>query len=146
MATLLYFYADSQVRQTFDEQDEVKRQMIRRDWFKQHVEILAQALGAAVGLRKKGEIPAAVAAVEEAVRKSFGLSGQLALGLPLKDFLSLACRGEKPTAELLSASAELFREWAGLLRTEGREGEAASAFGRVDELRLLADSATPKAG
>jgi hypothetical protein len=116
--------------------------MIRRDWFKRHVEILAQALGVALGLKKKGEATAAVAVIEAAVRSTFGLSGTLALGLSLKEFLSLACRGEKPSPELLSTLAELFREWAGLLEKEGRAAEAASALGRAVELSQLAGTKT----
>ena len=94
--------------------------MIRRDLFKRHVEILAQALGSVLGLKSKGEIQAAVAALEAAIHKACGMSAKLALGLPLEEFISLACRGEEPSSELLSALARLFREWAGLLETQGR--------------------------
>ena len=114
--------------------------MIRRDWFKRHVEIMAQALGAVLGLKSKGDIQAAAAAIEAAIPKAFGMGGKLALGLPIEEFITLACRGEEPSAEFLSASAKLFREWAGLLETPGRATEAAAALARAQALLQLAES------
>lgn len=119
--------------------------MIRRDWFKHHVDIMAQALGSVLGLKNKGEIQAATATLEAAIHKAFGMSGKLAIGLPLEEFISLACRGEEPSSEFLSALAKLFREWAGLLETQGRPAEAASALARAQALFQLAESKTGRA-
>lgn len=114
--------------------------MIQRDWFKRHLEILAQALGSVLGLKGKGEVQAAAAAIEAAIQKAFGMNGKLALGLRLEDFLSLACRGEEPSPELLSAMARLFNEWAGLLETQGRRAEAALSLARGQTLLHLSES------
>lgn len=117
--------------------------MIRRDWLKRQVEILAQALGSVLGLKRKGEIQAALAAIETSVQRTCGMSGQLALALPLEEFIKLACRGEDPSPELLSAMADIFREWASLLNTQERRAEAASALARAQELVELAESRRP---
>src|SRR5258708_39569618 len=76
--------------------------MISRDWFASHIEALAMAIAAALGFKAKGEIKEAIASVEGAVPKAFGMNARMALGLPLKDFLALTCRGEEPSAELLA--------------------------------------------
>jgi hypothetical protein len=113
--------------------------MIRRDWFKRQIDIVVQALGLVLGLKQKGEIQASIGALEAAVLKAFGMSGPLALGLPLDEFISLACRGESPSPELLSALADFFREWGGLLAAQGRGAEAAAAADRAEALRQLAN-------
>ncbi|MBI5242808.1 MAG: hypothetical protein HY922_03870 [Elusimicrobia bacterium] len=118
--------------------------MIRSDWFKRHIEIIVQALAAVLGLKRQGEIQTAIATLEEAVRKAFGMSGQLALGLPLQEFISLSCRGEEPSAEFLSTLAKLFLEWADLLEKQGRADEAALALSRGQELLQLAESKADK--
>ncbi|HVE12831.1 MAG TPA: hypothetical protein VNI01_05515 [Elusimicrobiota bacterium] len=108
--------------------------VIRRDWFKRQVSILAQALGAALGLRKKGDVEASLQAFENALHEAFGMNGKLALALPLESFLSLACRGEAPDPELLSSLAELFREWGDALAERGLAADAAAARSRAQEL------------
>lgn len=108
--------------------------MIRRDWFKRQVEILAQALGVVLGLKQKGDIQASVAAIETAIQQAFGLSGKLALGLPLEELLAFACRGVKPSSELLSGLAKLFGEWAELLDAQGSADQAALARERAQAL------------
>jgi len=82
--------------------------MIRRDWYKRHLEIMAQAIGNILGLRKKGDLQAATQAAEKAMRDAFGMDGKLALGLPLDQVLFFACRGEKASPELLASLADLF--------------------------------------
>ena len=111
--------------------------MIRRDWFKRHVEILAQALAAALALKKKGDIPGSVAAIEDAVQKTFGVNGKLALNLSLEDFLAFACRGTEPSPELLSALGDLFQGWADSLKAQGSTAAAALALARARALREL---------
>lgn len=108
--------------------------MIRRDWFKAKVEAVAQGLGVVLGLRKKGDILGSAAAMEAVVQEAFGMSGVMALGLPLEQFVFLAFRGEKPSPELLSKVGELFLEWASLLEAQGRSAEAASARARSQGL------------
>ncbi|MBI4345822.1 MAG: hypothetical protein HY553_03140 [Elusimicrobia bacterium] len=115
--------------------------MIRRDWYKRHVDILAQAIGAALGLKKKGDVQASIAAIEEAVRKTFGTHGKLALMLPLDQFLSLACRGEKPSAELLAELERMFLEWAALLEAAGDPVQAQAARSRARDVAVLAGGA-----
>ncbi|MBI5624403.1 MAG: hypothetical protein HY924_11550 [Elusimicrobia bacterium] len=117
--------------------------MIHRDWFKRQLEVIVQALGTVLGLKAEGEVQTAAAAVEAAVQKAFGMSSNLALGLRIEDFLTLACRGEEPTAEFLSGMAKLFAEWAGLLDAQGRPAEAALSKSRS---QTLADLAQAKAG
>ncbi|MBI5883726.1 MAG: hypothetical protein HZB91_11555 [Elusimicrobia bacterium] len=112
--------------------------MIHRDWFKRHLEILTQALGAVLGLKAKGDIQAAAAAIETAIQKAFGMSGKLALGLQFGDFISLACKGEEPSAELLSAMSKLFQEWAELLEAQGRTAEASLSRTRGQAILELA--------
>jgi phosphotransferase system HPr-like phosphotransfer protein len=109
--------------------------MISRDWFASHIEALALAIGAALGFKAKGEIQQALAAVEAGVQKAFGMNARMALGLPLKDFIALTCRGEEPSAALLSGLEKLFTEWADLLKAAGRDGEAALALQRAEECR-----------
>lgn len=108
--------------------------MIKRDWFKRQIEILAQVLAVVLGLKEKGDIQGSIAEIETAVQKAFGMSGKLALGLGAEDFLSLACRGDKPTPELLSTLAGLFQEWGALLEIQGLSADAASARARAQEL------------
>lgn len=107
--------------------------MIRSDWFKRQVDVLVRALAGALGLKQKGELPAALAALEGSIQQAFGMSGQLALGLPLEDFLSFATRGVAPSPELFKALADLFNEWAVLLRSQGRAAEADLALARSRE-------------
>ncbi|MCX5794273.1 MAG: hypothetical protein NTY77_02100 [Elusimicrobia bacterium] len=114
--------------------------MIQRDWFMNHIEIMVKALSAVLGLKNKGEIQAAAAALEAAIHKAFGISEKLALALPLEEVLPLACRGQAPSSEFLSTLASLFREWAGLLETQGRPAEAAAALSRAQALLQLAQS------
>ena len=118
--------------------------MIKRDWFKRQIEILAQVLAAALGLKQKGDIQGSIAEIETAIQKAFGMSGKLALGFSLEDFLSLACRGDKPTPELLSTLAGLFQEWGTLLETQGYSADAAAALERAQDLLRLAESADAK--
>lgn len=115
--------------------------MIRRDWFKRQVEILAQALGVVLGLKQKGDIQASVAAIETAIQQAFGLSGKLALALPLEELISFACRGVKPSAELLSGLAKLFSEWADLLEASGSADQATLARERAKALSERAAAA-----
>lgn len=114
--------------------------MIRRDWFKNHVEIMARALSAVLGLKSQGDIQAAASTLEVSLNKAIGMSAKLALALPLEEVLSLACRGQEPSCEFLSTLAKLFHEWAGLLETQGRTAEAASAQARAQALLQLAES------
>jgi hypothetical protein len=114
---------------------------IRRDWFKRQVDILAQAIGTVLALRKKGEIQGAEANLEEAVKKAFGMSGKLALGLPFDDFLGFVCRGELASAPLLADLARLFDQWAAALEETGRAPEAAQARRRAEECRARAATA-----
>jgi hypothetical protein len=109
--------------------------MLRSDWFERQLEIIVAAVAAALGLKKKGETPAAVARLEADLGKAFGMSPRLALGLPLADFLKLAGRGEAPTPELLNGLADAFACWAELLGDGGRAAEAALARQRAEELR-----------
>jgi hypothetical protein len=111
--------------------------MIRRDWFEERIEILAQALAAALGLKAKGDVQAAIENSEAAFSKAFGMKAGLALGLPLEQFLGFACRGEKPTPEFLAALAKMFSEWAAILKAGGREAEAAMAQQRSQECLVL---------
>ena len=111
----------------------VRPTMIRRDWFKQQIEIMAQALGSALGLKAKGDIQAAIESTEAAFSKVFGMNGRLALGLPLDQFIPLACRGEKPSEEFLAALAKAFSGWADLLKAGGRDVEASVAYKRAEE-------------
>ncbi|MDD5627547.1 MAG: hypothetical protein PHU21_00665 [Elusimicrobia bacterium] len=115
--------------------------MIRHDWFKRQVDILAQAIGAVLGLRGRGDIQASISAIESTIRKTFGMDGKLALTLSPEDFLSLACRGERPSTKLLSKLADLFGEWAELLQAQGSSSEAAAALARVTKFRQLASQA-----
>jgi hypothetical protein len=108
---------------------------IEHDWLKKYIAIMAQILGTAAGLHKKGQVKEALAAVEEGVRKAYGLTGGLALALPFQEFLTLALRGEKPTPELLAGMAELFEAWSRLLQEAGRPAEAAAAKQRAAECR-----------
>ncbi|MBI5202045.1 MAG: hypothetical protein HY925_10700 [Elusimicrobia bacterium] len=112
--------------------------MIRRDWYKRHVEILAQAIGNMLGLKQRGETQAAIAAAEKAVREAFGMDGKLALGLSLEQVLFFACRGEKATPELLATLADLFSAWGEALDAAGRSEDARRAAERTIELRRLA--------
>ena len=114
--------------------------MIRRDWLQSMVDVLTQALGAALGLKKKGDIQTAAATMEGSIQKAFGMNPKLALGLPLKEFISLGCRGDKPPAEVLLSLSKVFGEWAGLLQAQGRRGEAAMALVRAEELLQLANA------
>ena len=107
--------------------------MIRRDWFEQRIEFLAQAIAAALGFKAKGDVQAAIENTEAAFSKAFGMKAGLALGLPLEQFLSFACRGEKPTPEFLAALAKTFGAWADILKAGGREAEAAMAQERAAE-------------
>ena len=61
--------------------------MIKRDWFKRQIEILAQALGIVLGLKQKGDIQGSIAEIETAIQKAFGMSGKLALGFGIDEFL-----------------------------------------------------------
>ena len=108
--------------------------MIRRDWFKRHLEMIAQALGVALGLKEKGEIQAAIASIETSIKEAFGISGKLAIGLPLHEFIKFACRGEEPPPELLAMLEKTFNEWAELLTAVGRVGEATLARTRAQEV------------
>lgn len=90
-----------------------------------------------LGLKAKGDVQAAVAEAESAVRRAFGLDGKLALGLPLEQVLFLACRGEKPTPELLTALSELFRAWADSLSADGRTEDATRAREKAAALITL---------
>ncbi|HAH08233.1 MAG TPA: hypothetical protein DCM05_17195 [Elusimicrobia bacterium] len=108
--------------------------MIRSDWFKRQLDVLVAALAAAIGLKQKGDVPGALAALDASIRQAFGMSGQLALGLPLEDFLNFATRGVAPTPELLDALSGLFKEWASLLQAQGRAPEAELALARSQEL------------
>ena len=112
--------------------------MIRSDWFKRQLAIVAQALAVVLGLKEKGDIQAAAATLEAAAQKAFGMSGQLALGLPIDEFVSLACRGDAPAPELLTTLADFFREWGGLFEIQGRKAEAAAAADRAQALLKLA--------
>lgn len=112
--------------------------MIRRDWTKRHIEIMAQAIGAILGLKAKGETQGAIAAAEKAVRDAFGMNGKLALDLPLEQVLFFACRGEKASPELLASLAELFDAWAGALQAHGRDADSVRARKRAAEFRRLA--------
>lgn len=108
---------------------------IRRDWIKRQVETLAQALGAALGLKAKGEVQAAVESLESAIKKSFGSDARFLLGLPFEQFLFFACRGETPSAEELAELARVFDEFAALLTAAGRAGEADLARRRAEDCR-----------
>ena len=112
--------------------------MIRRDWYKRQVEIMAQAIGTMLGLRQKGDTQAAIAAAEKAVRDAFGMDGKLALGLSLEQVLFFACRGQKASPELLSSLAELICAWGEALDAAGRSEDARRAAERTIELRRLA--------
>lgn len=116
--------------------------MIRRDWFKRHLEMIAQALGVALGLKEKGEVQAAIASIEASIQEAFGMSAKLALGLPLHEFIKFACRGEAPPPELLALLEKTFLEWAELLTAAGRTGEAALARARAQEVVLMRESRT----
>ena len=106
---------------------------IRREWFKRQIDVLAQALAAALGFKRKGQAQAAQTSIETALRDAFGMDPRLALGMPLDQFIELACRGEAPAPELLSHLADLFGEWAELLSAAGRNGDAAMARQRLEE-------------
>lgn len=106
---------------------------LQRDWFKSTIDLLVAALGAMLARKKKGEIEAAVAEADGAILKAFGVSGKLALGLTLKDFMMFACRGEEPSPELLQTLSKLFTEWADLLDAAGRTQDAALARARARE-------------
>lgn len=108
---------------------------IRRDWFKEQVEVLVQALGAALGLKKKGEVQAAVERADDGFHKAFGMNGRLAIGLPFDQFLFLALRGETPSEERLAALAAAFKEWGEVLEAAGRQAEADAAFKRAEECK-----------
>lgn len=112
--------------------------MINREWFKRQVEIIAQAVGAVLGLKQKGDIQAAIEQAESTIKKVCGMNAKLALGLDVKDAVSLACRGEEPTPEFLNSLAELFGEWASLLASQGRAVEADAARARAQALRASA--------
>jgi hypothetical protein len=107
--------------------------MIRRDWFEQRIEILSQAIAAALGLKAKGDVQAAIVNMENAFTKAFGMNVELALGFPFDQFLSFACRGEKPTPELLEAMAKTFAAWSDVLKAAGRDADAALAHERSQE-------------
>ena len=100
---------------------------IRRDYFKNKVDIFAQAAGAVLGLKGKGEVLQAAVKLEEAFRQAFGFDARLALALPFDDFLKMACRDVKPSPELLAALARFFSDWAYLLESQGRPDDAAMA-------------------
>ncbi|MDE2291845.1 MAG: hypothetical protein KGL53_07160 [Elusimicrobia bacterium] len=114
--------------------------MIRRDWFKRHVEVLAQCLGTVLGLRKKGEVQEAAAVLETSLQKAFGLGAPLCLGLPLEEFLRLACRGVPPSAEFLETLSGVFAAWGELFAAQARPEDAAAAQARADELAAMARS------
>lgn len=111
--------------------------MIRRDWFKRHVEILAQVAGTVLGLKKAGQVQQAEAEAARSFQQLFGMDGRLALALPFKDFLDFAFRGVKPSGEVLAALAAHFESWAGLLEAAGRADEAALARERAAQCRQL---------
>ena len=110
---------------------------IRRDWYKNKVDILAQVAATVLGLKGKGAVQEAAVKLEEAFRSAFGVDAKLALALPLADFLALACRGLPPSPEVAAALAGFFADWAELLETSGRRAEAASARDRAAECRLM---------
>ena len=110
---------------------------IRRDWFKNKVDILAQAAGAVLGLKGKGEVLQAAVKLEEAFRSAFGMDPKLALALPLEDFLKMACRDVAPSPELLASLAGFFDDWAEVLEAAGRKDEAALARERASSCRAL---------
>lgn len=110
---------------------------IRRDWFKNKVDILAQVAAAVLGLRGKGEVLAAAVKLEEGFRSAFGMDARLALALPFKDFLDLVSRGIAPSPELLAALAGFFHDWAGVLEAQNRPADAAMARERAAACRAL---------
>lgn len=110
---------------------------IRRDWFKRHVETLAQAAGTVLGLKRAGQVRQAEAEAAQSFRQVFGMDARLALALPLKDFLDLAFRGVRPSGEALAALAGHFELWADLLEASGRADEAALARERAGQCRQL---------
>ena len=112
--------------------------MIKREWFRRQIEIIAQAVGTVLGLKQKGDIQAAIEQAESTIKKVCGMDAKLALGLDVKDVVSLACRDEEPTPEFLSSLAGLFVEWAELLESQGRAAEAGAARERAQALRALA--------
>lgn len=111
---------------------------IEQDWVKRLVATLAEAIGAALGLKKKGEERQAADVLAKGVEKALGMNARLALGLPLDDFLRLACRGEEPKAQVLAALADAFEQWAGLLDGSGQPQWAAAARARARELAARA--------
>lgn len=110
---------------------------IRRDWFKNKVDILAQAAAVVLGLKGRGAAVEAAVKLEEAFRSAFGLDARLALALPFKDFLDMVCRGAPPSAELLAALAGYFDDWASVLEAQGRPDDAALARERAAGCRAL---------
>ncbi len=106
---------------------------IQRDWFERQADVLVQAIAAALGFKAKGDIQAAVAEAEGALRRTFGADPRLALGLPLEQFLSLVCRGERPSEGMLAALSKFFAAWAELLESSGRQAEAYAARQRSAE-------------
>lgn len=96
---------------------------IRRDWFKDKVELLSKA----------GVNP------EEGFRSAFGMDPRLALAVPFADFLKVACRDVKPSPELAAALAGFFADWAETIEASGRHSEATLARERAAECRALTD-------
>lgn len=110
---------------------------IRRDWFKNKVDLLAQAAAVVLGLKGKGAVLEAAVKLEEAFRSAFGMDPKLALAFPFEDFLKMVCRDVAPSPELLAALAGFFDDWAGVLDAAGRKDEAALARGRAADCRAL---------
>lgn len=114
---------------------------IRRDWFKNKVDILVQAGALVLGLKGKGQVHEAAAKLEEAFRSAFGMDPKLALAIPFADFLKLACRDVKPSPELLASLTRFFDGWAEVLEAAGRVDEAGLARGKAAECRALTERA-----
>ncbi|TBR19767.1 hypothetical protein EPO15_13940 [bacterium] len=110
---------------------------IRRDWFKNKVDILAQAAAVVLGLKKSGQVQEAAAKLEEAFRSAFGMDPRMTLALPLKDCLDMLGRGVKPSPELTAALASFFADWAEALEASGRQDEAALARQKAAECGAL---------
>lgn len=110
---------------------------IRRDWFRHKVELLAQAAGVVLGLRRKGAVLEAAVKLEEAFRSAFGMDPKLALAFPFEDFLKMVCRDVAPSPELLASLAGFFEDWAEVLEAAGRPGDAALARERASSCRAL---------
>ncbi len=108
---------------------------IRRDWFKNKVDILAQAAALVLGLKGKGQVQEAAAKLEESFRSAFGMDPRMTLALPLKECLDMLGRGVKPSPELAAALASFFADWAELLEASGRNDEAALAREKASQCR-----------